>query len=97
MSLFSLRLTFPGVVAAVVVAVIATACSSTKHVPEGEYLLDDVSIEVTDRNDIDKVELYNFLRQQPNRRAIQLSPTDTQPQGARIRAPAAFHLQSFGT
>ena len=68
MSLFSLRLTFPGVVAAVVVAVIATACSSTKHVPEGEYLLDDVSIEVTDRNDIDKVELYNFLRQQPNHR-----------------------------
>lgn len=70
MSLFSLRLTFPGVVAAVVVAVIATACSSTKHVPEGEYLLDDVSIEVTDRNDIDKVELYNFLRQQPNHKVL---------------------------
>ncbi len=47
-----------------------TACSSTKHVPQGEYLLDKVSIEVEDRGDIDRTELYNFLRQQPNHKVL---------------------------
>lgn len=56
--------------AAVILTVLAAACSSTKHVPDGEYLLDEVSIQVDDRGDIDKVELYNFLRQQPNHKVL---------------------------
>ncbi|MBD5234740.1 MAG: BamA/TamA family outer membrane protein [Bacteroidales bacterium] len=45
-------------------------CSSTKHVPDGEYLLDKVSIEVDDRDDIESTELYNFLRQTPNHKVL---------------------------
>lgn len=45
-------------------------CSSTKHVPEGEYLLDAVDITVRDGNKISTEELYNFLRQQPNHKVI---------------------------
>ena len=54
-------------------AVMLTAvcgCSSTKHVPDGEYLLDKVSIEVDDRDDIESTELYNFLRQTPNHKVL---------------------------
>ncbi len=50
--------------------VILAACSSTKHVPQGEYLLDKVSIEVDDRPDLNKTELYNFLRQTPNHKVL---------------------------
>ena len=51
-------------------ATLLTACSATKHVPEGSYLLDKVSIEVDGDNDIDKKELYNFLRQTPNHKVL---------------------------
>ena len=46
------------------------SCSSIKHVPDNEYLLDKVNIEVDDRNDINRSELYNFLRQQPNHKVL---------------------------
>ena len=46
------------------------ACSSTKHVPDGQYLLDRVSVQVDDRDDIRETELYNFLRQQPNHKVL---------------------------
>ena len=50
------------------------ACSSTKHVPAGEYLLDKVSIDVErdsgDVRDIRTEELYNFLRQTPNHKVL---------------------------
>ncbi len=45
------------------------ACSSTKHVPEGQLLLDKVRIHVD--NDTVKVnELVNFLRQTPNHKVL---------------------------
>lgn len=53
-----------------VIALIAGACSSTKHVPDGSYLLDRVKVEVEDRDDIEEAELYNFLRQQPNHKVL---------------------------
>lgn len=56
--------------AAVVCTWLAAACSSVKHVPEGQYLLDKVDIEVVDNNDIDVAELHNFLRQQPNHKVL---------------------------
>lgn len=46
------------------------ACSSVKHVPQGEYLLDKVSIEVTDTKDVDRAELINYLRQTPNHKVL---------------------------
>ncbi|MCM1068176.1 MAG: BamA/TamA family outer membrane protein [Muribaculaceae bacterium] len=49
---------------------LAASCSSTKHVPEGSYLLDNVHIEVDDRDDVDRKELYNFLRQSPNHKVL---------------------------
>lgn len=56
----------------IVVAVLlfAAACSSTKHLPEGEYLLDNVSVSVDDRKDVSSAELYNFLRQIPNHKVL---------------------------
>lgn len=48
-----------------------SACSSTKHVPQGEYLLDKVSISIdNDTTDIRTEELTNFLRQTPNHKVL---------------------------
>lgn len=44
-------------------------CSATKHVPDGEMLLDNVDIRV-DSSGIDVTELYNFLRQTPNHKVL---------------------------
>ncbi len=49
-----------------VVVLLACACSSTKHVPAGKYLLDNVKIEVEGDKSVKPNELYNFLRQKPN-------------------------------
>ncbi len=56
--------------AAAVVMVALCACSTTKHVPDGQYLLDRVTVDVTDRNDVSETELYNFLRQTPNHKVL---------------------------
>lgn len=38
------------------------ACSSTRHVPQGQYLVDKVDITVTDNADISEEQLVNYLR-----------------------------------
>ncbi len=43
-----------------------TACSSTKFVPEGQHLVDKVTINVIDNPSIDKKEMRNYLRQTQN-------------------------------
>lgn len=48
-----------------VVILLAAACSTTKYVPEGEYLLNDVKIE-TDTKTIPKDEIKSYVRQMPN-------------------------------
>ena len=57
-----------GILTAIVVAAVwvLTGCSSTRHVPDGEYLLDKVSIEVDPATGTDQLTLINYLRQQPN-------------------------------
>lgn len=45
-------------------------CSSTKHVPKGEYLVESVDIKIEDNKDISPVELVNFLRQTPNHKVL---------------------------
>ncbi len=49
---------------------ILACCSSVKHVPDGEYLLDRVNIVVDGDNSVRSEELVNFLRQQPNHKVL---------------------------
>ncbi len=50
------------------------ACSSTKHVPEGQLLLDNVNIRVENDSTADEhiteLDLINYLRQQPNHKVL---------------------------
>jgi outer membrane protein assembly factor BamA len=53
-------------------AILASSCSITKNVPEGQYLLDkvEVKVESTDKKSIKDVELQRYIRQQPNKRIL---------------------------
>ncbi|MDR1783690.1 MAG: hypothetical protein LBR13_05455, partial [Dysgonamonadaceae bacterium] len=42
-----------------------SACSTTKYIPDGQYLLDDVSLK-TDSNIISKTSLAEYIQQKPN-------------------------------
>ncbi len=56
---------------AVVVALCLGGCSATKHVPDGQMLLEDVDIRIDgDRSAGKTEELVNFLRQTPNHRVL---------------------------
>ena len=55
---------------AVLAGVALWGCSSTKHVPDGEMLLDKVKIEVADNKEVETEELFNFLRQTPNHKVL---------------------------
>lgn len=48
-----------------VLVMLLASCSSTKYVPDGSYLLDDVSV-VCDSRDINTSDLQLYLRQLPN-------------------------------
>jgi outer membrane protein assembly factor BamA len=41
------------------------ACSTTKYIPEGQYLLDKVTLEMEDKG-VDKVALLPYIQQNPN-------------------------------
>lgn len=45
-------------------------CSSTKHVPKGQYLVDDVDIKIVDNSEVQESELVNYLRQTPNHKVL---------------------------
>ncbi len=49
----------------IAICLIATGCSTTKNIPEGSYLLDNIEIQ-TDNNVRTSTELISFIRQQPN-------------------------------
>lgn len=58
-----------------ILAILGTAllwsCSSARHVPQGQYLLDNVSIEIDDSTDnISEQEMRTFVRQQPNHKML---------------------------
>lgn len=62
-------------IAAVILIALLSACSSTKHVPEGQYLLDKVTIAVQDSaghdvDEIDRADLSTYLRQAPNHKVL---------------------------
>ncbi len=56
------------------VVLLLWSCSTTKHVPDGQYLLDKVEITVDGNRDVTSGELYNFLRQTPNHKVLGLAP-----------------------
>lgn len=59
----------PGLLIGLAAAI--TACSPTRHVPAGEYLLNKVSIELDSAStDIDDDDLMTYVRQQPNHRML---------------------------
>ncbi|MBO4995951.1 MAG: BamA/TamA family outer membrane protein [Muribaculaceae bacterium] len=55
---------------AILSAALLIGCSSTKHVPEGEYLLNNVSISINDNKDVKSTDLTNYLRQTPNHKVL---------------------------
>ena len=49
------------------------SCASTKHVPDGQLLLDKVKINILDKDnakDLNKQELTNYLRQTENHKVL---------------------------
>lgn len=56
--------------AAVAAALSLWACSSVKHIPDGEYLLDKVDITVESPDEISTEDLQYFLRQTPNHKVL---------------------------
>lgn len=54
--------------------VLVSSCSTTKFVPEGEFLLSDVKI-VSKNKDVKSSEIRNFVRQNPNTRWFNLFKT----------------------
>jgi len=45
------------------------SCSITKTVPEGQFLLTNYSVDIDNKN-IDKDELYSYVKQKPNRKIL---------------------------
>ncbi|MCH5318932.1 MAG: BamA/TamA family outer membrane protein [Paramuribaculum sp.] len=53
------------------IIVSAAGCSTVKHVPDGEYLLDNVQIRIEeDGGEVKSSELVNYLRQTPNHKVM---------------------------
>lgn len=60
--------------AAMCVMLLAGACSTTRHVPEGRYLLDDVDVSVNDSTGtLDSQTMMTYIRQRPNNRVLHIS------------------------
>ena len=58
-------------VTALVAMALLSACSSTKHVPQGQLLLDKVNIHINDpRSEVQASQLTNYLRQNANHRVL---------------------------
>ena len=52
-------------------AALVSSCSSTKHVPQGQLLLDKVKIHINDPHSaVETSQLYNYLRQNANHRVL---------------------------
>ena len=60
-----------GLAMALVVMALLPSCRSTKHVPQGQLLLDKVNINIADpRDDVKSSQLANYLRQNANHRVL---------------------------
>lgn len=60
-----------GIAVALALTAVLAACSSTKHVPQGQLLLDKVNINIADpQRDVEPAQLVNYLRQTANHRVL---------------------------
>ncbi len=60
-----------GVAVGLLLMAMLASCSSTKHVPQGELLLDRVNINIADpHEEVQTTELANYLRQNANHRVL---------------------------
>ncbi len=55
----------------IVLCLLLSACSITKYVPEGKYLLDKMDVK-TDTKNVDNAELRDYVKQKPNYSKIRL-------------------------
>lgn len=63
------------VAALAVCGLLAAGCSTTRHVPDGQMLLDHARIEIVPGgDDVKPAELVNYLRQKPNPRTLGITP-----------------------
>lgn len=46
------------------------SCSTTRHVPVGEHLVNSVTIKIEDSKEVKSSDLYNYLRQTPNHKVL---------------------------
>ena len=59
------------IAALICVGLLLWGCSSAKHVPSGNYLLEDVKININDSTEtVESSELVNYLRQSPNHKVF---------------------------
>lgn len=61
------------IIEVLILAALLAACASTKHVPDGQLLLDKVNINILDKENesgINKQELTNYLRQTENHKVL---------------------------
>lgn len=54
----------------VCVILLLAGCSATRHVHNGEYLLDEVNIEITGDEEVNSRDLVNYLKQSPNHEVL---------------------------
>lgn len=52
------------------ISLAAVSCSSTRHVPDGQYLLDNVKINIEDNKSVRNSDLINYLRQTENHKVL---------------------------
>lgn len=57
-------------IACCLIMMILSGCSSTKHVPQGSYLVDHVDIDIEGTKEVKETDLVNYLRQTPNHRIL---------------------------
>lgn len=65
-----MKITFRIICLAVVAVATFWSCSSSRHVADGSYLLDDVTLSISDSADIEREELINYVRQLPNHKVL---------------------------
>ena len=57
--------------AVMLTGILLVACSSTRHVPEGKYLLDDVKINLNDSTHrLEQQQLMTYVRMRPNHKML---------------------------
>lgn len=66
------KLLYFSIFTVLICAIFASSCSSTKFVPDGEYLLTDTDVKVVDTKGFSSMEMESYVKQRPNFRTLML-------------------------